>query len=142
MGMPNIHDLRWRQFRSSILGAAAWSIAALLAHVADVIGARAQKQMLRVDTRRVVAFVKNALATLNVAMREFPRDAMDRLLAPLPPAVAVALARGSTRAGPYPAVIGPHDFRPELFGRFHGAIVSRSASDDLQVTMVIGMPGM
>ena len=88
--------------------------ASLRQHVSDVVGARSEEQVCRVDAWRVVAAMQYPEAIGDRAIGELPRGAMRAYpLAAIGAELTVAFL--GARCSPFPAVSGLVNMRPESF---------------------------
>lgn len=93
--------------------------AALCAHVAHVVGIRAEKQMRWIAARAVIAGVANHYPGHNGALRQFPRDPMSTQCPPYPVLAyresAVAISKKTGQPRPAVRAVAALDSFPESF---------------------------
>jgi len=111
----------FRMFARSALIATSRIASALSKHVVDVIGARAQKQMIRIHARWHVALMAHVQAVWrNLSGSQFVRDSVGETCLTSVSKVPIALRVQAT--SPQPAAVGLLDLRPETCGYSGGCV--------------------
>jgi len=104
--LPNGYHVIFMQFGSTYLRPFRGSraVPSLLHHVSRVIGLRAEEQMIRTDTRRVIATMENGQGRRHRTISQFPRDTRRELWAARSTSDADSpVARRSCSRNPHPA---------------------------------------
>lgn len=90
-------------------------------HIGKVFLLGADLQMIRSNTRRVIAAMQHVHSFGDLPVGQFPRHAMSKLNFPVLAAAAdPAVVEWSTRRQPQPAIARPINLRPESFGQRFG----------------------
>lgn len=112
------------------------SMASLCCHIVHIIGVRAQEQMIRAHARRCVAGVANLYSWWNIAIRQFPGNAMGKALAIDHPYFSIPLVVAT--ASPQPASVSFVNLRPQpIFKRAH-AVLIRAKATAINLSGIVG----